>query len=158
MELQFGDLADHLDLVPKIVAWHVREWGDSPTASAESEHTLTRRANAGEIPFTVLAFAGNVLVGSASVTWDDLDQEYENEGPWLSGMVVQGPARNEGVGRALLAEVENRTRQLGHSALWLHTAEAHRFYERCGWRVVRAKPGLGYDTVMRKHLRPSPTS
>lgn len=151
-QLHFASLADHLDLIQRIASWHVREWGTTGTEHAEWVQTLHERSQDGEIPFTLLAFAGDSLVGSVSVTWDDVDEAYSDRGPWLSGMIVQGPARNAGIGRALLREVELGCAALGHAELWLHTAEAHRFYECCGWSVIRPRKTIGYDTVMMRQL------
>jgi GNAT superfamily N-acetyltransferase len=67
-------------------------------------------------------------------------------------MFVIGEARDQGVGRALLREVELLARRFGASELWLHTGEASAFYERCGWTVVARKQQLHEDTVMRVDL------
>ena len=69
-------------------------------------------------------------------------------------MLVIGEARNQGVGRALLGEAEVLACRFGASELWLHTAEAYAFYERCGWSVVSRKQQLHEDTVMRVDLTP----
>jgi GNAT superfamily N-acetyltransferase len=113
---------------------------------------IASRSESGAVPLTRLAFLETELVGTVTVCWDDSDEEYADEGPWLTAMFVQGPARNLGVGRALLADVEQGCRDLGFGDLWLHTAEAERFYERCGWHVVRPRAYLGTDTVMRRTL------
>jgi GNAT superfamily N-acetyltransferase len=87
-----------------------------------------------------------------SVTDDDLDDRFADRGPWLSGMLVIGPARNLGVGRALLSAVEERARAIGATELWLHTGEAEQFYERCGWSHLARREHVGDDTVMQRAL------
>lgn len=152
--LSIRDLFDHLDLVPRIARWHLNEWGGQDGTDSESarRQLVASQALKDEVPFTRLAFLEDVLVGTTTVCWDDSDAEYAEEGPWLTGVFVQGPARNLGVGRALLTNVEERCRQLGYAELWLHTGEAERFYERCGWEMVRPRAYLGTDTVMKRQL------
>jgi GNAT superfamily N-acetyltransferase len=104
------------------------------------------------VPFTLVGFLDDELVGSVSVTLDDVDAEFAEEGPWLSGMFVRPPARDVGFGRQLLDEAARRTATAGHTELWAHTAEAERFYVRCGWEVVRPKEPLRRDAVVRRTL------
>ncbi len=152
--LSISDLSGHLDLVPRIARWHLNEWGGDEGADSQSakEQLIANQALRDAVPFTRLAFLEDVLVGTTTVCWDDVDDEYAERGPWLTGVFVQGPARNLGVGRALLTDVEERCRRLGYADLWLHTGEAERFYERCGWEIVRPRTYLGTDTVMRRQL------
>ncbi|MCZ7528270.1 MAG: GNAT family N-acetyltransferase [Acidimicrobiia bacterium] len=113
---------------------------------------MARRNEPDAVPFTLVAFLGPVPVGCVSVCRDDRDADFDAEGPWLSGMFVLGSARDLGVGRALVRAAEERAAAMGHRELWLHTAEAHRFYERCGWRVARVRSALGRDAVMCREL------
>ncbi len=148
------DLADHLDLVPVVAAWHWREWraDEPPAAEAKFLAILATRTHRDVVPFTLVAFLGDQVVGSITVCWDDTDAEYADEGPWLSGMFVVGAARDLGIGRRLLEAAEGRARALGHDELWAHTGEAERFYVRCGWEVVRPKEPLVRDAVVRRVL------
>jgi GNAT superfamily N-acetyltransferase len=153
-DLSFGDLADRIDLVPLLARWHWNEWpsGESAGSEADWRDLIAERSSRGEVPFTKLAFLGDVLVATGSVCWDDADAEFADAGPWVTGVFVQGPARNLGIGRRLMAEIEAAAMAQGFEALWLHTGEAHRFYERCGWTVVRPRRYVGVDTVMRRRL------
>ena len=154
MEIRIELLADHVDLVDTVVAWHWREWGHGHADALLDEWRarLVERSTRDRIPFTLIAFADDVPVGCVSVCDDDLDARFAGHGPWLSGMLVIGDARNQGVGRALLREVEVLARRFGASELWLRTGEASAFYERCGWIVVSRKQQLEDDTVMRVDL------
>ena len=147
-------LADHLDLVPTVARWHWREWGEEDDELDEAKWVAVvgSRVRRDEVPFTLVAFVGGDLVGSLSVCHDDADAEFADEGPWLSGMFVRPSARDLGIGRQLLTEATRRATGMGHAALWAHTAEAERFYVRCGWDVVRAKEPLRRDAVVRRAL------
>ncbi len=146
-------LADHLDLVPVLTRWQSREWGgDDELAEARWTAIIGSRAHRDEVPFTLVAFLGDEPVGCVSLTADDVDTEFADEGPWLGGMYVRQGARDLGIGRQLLAEVERRAVDLGLGELWAKTAEAERFYVRCGWELVRPKEPLRRDAVVRRSI------
>jgi GNAT superfamily N-acetyltransferase len=147
-------LADHPGLVDLVVGWHWREWshGHADASLDDWRARLVTRSNRDRVPFTLVAFVDSVLVGCLSVCDDDLDARYADHGPWLSGMLVIGEARDQGIGRALVHEAEMLARRFGASELWLHTGEASAFYARCGWSVVSPKLQLEEHTVMRVDL------
>lgn len=150
MTITVASLADHPELLATVAGWMWREWGSEPEERVRER--LARRANRDEIPFTLVGFADGEPVGALTVCWDDVDAAHADRGPWLSGVVVHRQARNLGVGRALLASAEQRTAALGHGELWLHTGEAQRFYERCGYELVRAKATVADDAVLKRAL------
>jgi GNAT superfamily N-acetyltransferase len=63
--------------------------------------------------------------------------EYDADAAKVSALVVDERHRHGGVGRALLAAVENEARRRGCALVFLTTAErrkdAHAFYRRLGW-------------------------
>jgi len=154
VKIRIEPLADHLDLVDTVVGWHWREWshGDADASLDDWRARLVERSNRDRVPFTLIAFADAEPVGCVSVCDDDLDARFAGHGPWLSGMLVVGVARNRGVGRELLRVAELLARKFGASELWLYTSEAPAFYERCGWIVVSPKQRLQDTTVMRRDL------
>jgi len=154
VKIRIEPLADHPDLVDAVVGWHWREWshGYSDASLDDWRARLVERSNRDRVPFTLVAFADAEPVGCVSVCDDDVDARFAQHGPWLSGMLVIGVARNQGVGRALLREAELLAWKLGATDLWLYTSEAPAFYERCGWSVVFRKDRLQDHTVMRRDL------
>lgn len=136
-----------------VLDWHWREWGLG-TEAERDEWRERLRARTGEIgiPFTLVARWSGQPVGSISVCVDDVDAEFADRGPWLSGVYVLGGARDLGVGRRLLDVAANRARAAGSTELWLHTGEATRFYERCGYEVARPKTSLAVDAVLWRPL------
>jgi putative acetyltransferase len=68
----------------------------------------------------------------------------------VAGLVVDGPHRNQGIGRVLLERAEEWSREQGCRIvrLWSSTArtDAHRFYERYGY--VRVKTQYAYAKAL----------
>jgi GNAT superfamily N-acetyltransferase len=67
--------------------------------------------------------------------------------PWVCGMVVRPEYRGMGVGRRLIAALEQFAAANAISQLWVFTEDAAGFYERCGWlrhgeAVEHGEPGV----------------
>jgi len=63
-------------------------------------------------------------------------EERRDRSPWLIGMIVRADRRREGIGRRLVARLEAWAGAHGHRQLWVATAPAAGFYQRCGWAPV----------------------
>jgi GNAT superfamily N-acetyltransferase len=145
----------HVDdpVLETVLHWHWREWSLGTEAERnEWRERLRSRTGATGIPFTLVARWDGEPVGSISVCTDDSDDEFADRGPWLTGVYVLGAARDLGLGRRLLELAEGRAREAGATELWLHTGEAARFYERCGYTVARPKTSLAEDAVLWRSL------
>jgi GNAT superfamily N-acetyltransferase len=134
----------------EVFRWHWLEWGVStPNADERVWRTqLASRCHDEGIPFTLVASLDGEPVGCVSVCEDDRDARYGDRGPWLSGMVVVGPARNMGVGRELLSAAAEGVRQAAATELWVWTTEAGPFYERCGYEYAHRKENLPDRSVL----------
>jgi predicted DNA-binding transcriptional regulator YafY len=151
--------ADDWWLIDVLSGWHWREWanGDPNSSIEEWRARLAARTGSDGVPFTLVAWHGDDPVGSLSVCWDDGDDDYPDDGPWFTGVYVLGAARDLGVGRALVTAAEALLLDAGHDEVWLHTGEAQRFYERCGYEMIRGKGVMGEDAVLRRVIRCGPS-
>ncbi|MCW2751332.1 MAG: putative N-acetyltransferase [Aeromicrobium sp.] len=154
MEARIELLSADSPLIDTVIGWHWHEWSNkNDDADLDVWRArLCSRTNHDRVPFTLIGHLGTEPVGCVSVTDDDVDDRFADRGPWLSGMLVIGPARNLGVGRALLRATEVRASAVGATELWLHTGEAEQFYERCDWSYLVRKEHVGDDAVMRREL------
>lgn len=137
-----------------VVDWHWREWShgyDNPDFEAW-RWRLRSRCTGDRIPFTLVAYIDADPVGCLSVCDEDVDDRFADHGPWLSGMFVDGRARNLGAGRALVQVAEQRAHTLGAFRLWVHTSEAGPFYSRCGWTYAHRKEALEDESVLVREL------
>jgi GNAT superfamily N-acetyltransferase len=153
VDVRIGAILADDPLIETLAHWHWREWSLGTEAERDRwRANLRARTGAAGIPFTLVAHWDAEPVGSVSVCADDVDAEFADRGPWLSGVFVLGAARDLGLGRRLLTEAETRARDAGATELWLHTGEAARFYERCGYTTARPKTSLEHDAVLWRLL------
>jgi GNAT superfamily N-acetyltransferase len=141
-------------LFGEVFRWHWTEWGvaDANADQRAWRATLASRCGQDGIPFTLVASLDEEPVGCLSVCEDDTDARFADQGPWLSGMIVVGPARNLGVGRALVNAAAVAARSASATELWVWTNEAGPFYERCGFRYAHRKSGLRDRSVLHHGL------
>jgi len=156
---EIGLLADHPGLVREIGVLRWREWGyDEPSPEAWIEITR-RETGRDDLPVTLVAIDGEgralgaVALGDA----DDALTEAERAGrtPWLLGMVVRDQARLRGIGRLLVAALENLALRRGSDQVWVVTGDrAVDFYRACDWvaaeDLVTAKEGLASTVLVRR--------
>lgn len=119
-------------------------WGELgyPTAAADVERRL-RRLDPSRNTVRV-ALAGDEVVGWVhALVSDRLDEEPFAE---LGGLIVAADWRGRGIGRRLLASAEAWGLEAGCSLFRIRSherrREAHRFYERVGYRRVKRQQVL----------------
>jgi GNAT superfamily N-acetyltransferase len=137
-------------LFGEVFGWHWSEWGvHDPNADETGwRQRLASRCGDAGIPFTLVGEVDGQPVGCVSVCVDDQDDRYADRGPWLSGMVVIGPARNMGIGRALLVGAAEQARSASARELWVWTTEAGPFYKRCGYQYAHRKVSVSDRSVL----------
>lgn len=133
-------LADHEDAIPTIARWHYEQWGrKSPTRSVESAAARLRGHLCRDAtPLTLVALAGDVVVGSAALICQDMKDARPELSPWLADVFVDPARRRRGVASALVAALVEKARALGVETLHLYTPDQEKLYARFGF-VVRER-------------------
>ncbi|MGD9602785.1 MAG: GNAT family N-acetyltransferase [Gammaproteobacteria bacterium] len=104
----------------------------------------------GRLPATLVALAGDDLLGSVSLIFDDLPG-WEHLNPWLASFYVFPAHRRCGVGTALLAAADALFRAQRVACAFLFTETRARYFTRRGWRALAPTEVLGHHvTIMRK--------
>jgi GNAT superfamily N-acetyltransferase len=127
-------LADRPELIASVGALRWREWGRYPEPEDPSWWEATTRQEAGRscLPVTFVAVDDHDgAVGAVGLGQYDLE-ERQDVSPWVMGMIVRTDRRGEGVGRALMAELEAWAAADGVAQVWVATGQAAGFYRRCG--------------------------
>lgn len=141
-DIRVEPLADHAELLQQAGLLRWKEWayGD-PDPTSWIEVTAREVRPGGRLPVTLVAIdATGDAVGVVGLgpTDDEVSEaERRDRGPWILGMVVRADSRKLGIGRQLLANLQDVASSLGHPRTWVATGQqAVGFYERCGWSVV----------------------
>ena len=99
--------------------------------------STSRDAGRDGLPLTLVAMdlegqaIGAVTLGSSD---DAPGLACGERAPWVVRMVVRPGERMCGVGRLMMAAVEDLAREHGHDRLWVAASDDHAdFYRHCGW-------------------------
>jgi GNAT superfamily N-acetyltransferase len=152
--LFLGLLADQPELVAEggVLRWRAAGAVGTPGPWIQS---AARTAGRDTLPLSLVAMGltGEVI---GAVTLDIVD-ETAREGctgraPWVVRMVVRPGERLCGVGRLMVAAVEDLAREHGHDQLWgMATDQDAEFYRHCGWHEGDdSEPNA--SSVLRKTL------
>jgi GNAT superfamily N-acetyltransferase len=93
------------------------------------------------IPLALVAHDGSTFLGTASVILSDLD-ERPRLTPWVAAIWVEEPARDHGIGAALIDTAARSCFALGFARVYLCARpRMTRFYERLGWTILERRVG-----------------
>ena len=128
--------AHRTDLGTQLGTLQYEEWGRYEGGTVEqwiqiaiSDHGVT------ELPVGFVAIEDGVVIGGVSLREFDIEERMDRS-PWINGMLVRKGRRREGIGYALMAQLEEWAVQVGLTEGWVWTKSAATFYERCAWTRV----------------------
>jgi N-acetylglutamate synthase-like GNAT family acetyltransferase len=87
------------------------------------------------IPQTFIAFVDDKPVGCASVLESDMDTKPDLY-PWLASVFVLPEFRHRGIGRKLVHQVMQHTKEAGSKNMYLYTPDRAHFYKNMGWKSM----------------------
>ncbi len=158
----YGDQAvikiDYLKNHPKYVTlcaqWAFNEWGHyKPTDTLETFIASREKYLNEHIPFTLLAFDGEIPVGMCSLA--------ETRGllpgltPWLAALYVTPDYRNQKIGTLLEETICEKARSMGFKKIYLFTSDVNviPWYEKHNWEVLSKEWLINHEvTTMEKDL------
>lgn len=150
-------LANHKQFIPEIADLSYTEWKALFQAAGISKEallaTLEQRAVTDQLPITLVALEGGVLMGTGSIKMAEPGTR-EGVSPWLAGMYVKEQYRGSGAGALIVQALEAKARELGVEAMYLSVGKAEAFYKRLGWTVLERRESHGVEEValMTKRL------
>jgi GNAT superfamily N-acetyltransferase len=157
--LFLGLLADQPELIAEVGALRWRASGSEGTPGRWIESTA-RDAGRDCLPLTLVAMGldghaiGAVTLGAVDA---DAVAACRDRTPWVVRMVVSPDERRCGVGRLMVAAVEEVARDLGHAQMWVAAGCSDvAFYRHCGWQVDGPDSSLdeGGLTILSRELAP----
>jgi predicted N-acetyltransferase YhbS len=149
--MRIAYLADHPGAAPLLAAWHHDEWQALLPGWTREQALAELRSHTGrrQVPTTLVAVAGDRVVGSASLLVADLDG-WEHLSPWVASVYVLPEYRGAGVGRRLVARAVEEARALGVAEVYLFTAGQEAYYARLGWSPLARTRHHGNDVVIMR--------
>lgn len=149
MGLTLEYLAQRPQFIPRLAAWHVREWQHLLPAWSVAEASAELATHTGRrvAPTTVIALIDDELAGSASLLLEDMPGT-ESRSPWLGSVYVAPEHRGHGTGAALVDRVVADATALGYSRIHLLTTEAEGWYLPKGWRTLERRLYAGHPAVI----------
>lgn len=155
-------LTDHRQLIPAVAKILWKEWSIHPgreTLQAWQE-IVSREAGGNGLPATLVGVDDDgSIVGTVGLAEYDVSL-WPQRSPWVVGMVVRTDRRGSGVGRYLLARIEDLARLCGFHQVWVSTGDdARGFYQACGWQWIETAPaedpGWPPTNILARGLRPT---
>ena len=102
------------------------------------------------------AYDQNTLLGVCTILDNPKDGPFTLPNGQIRGMAVRSSTQNNGVGRLLVTEAENRSKSRGFEVMWMNARKgAAGFYLAMGYRIEGSEfevPIFGPHYVMKKQL------
>jgi GNAT superfamily N-acetyltransferase len=134
--LFLGQLADQQELIAEVGVLRWRASGSVGTPGPWIESTA-RDAGVDGLPVTLVAMnLEGQVIGAVTLGPEDRSRPTlcAERAPWVVRIVVRPGERRCGVGRLMIAAVEDLAREHGHEQLWVAACDADvEFYRGCGW-------------------------
>jgi predicted N-acetyltransferase YhbS len=152
--IPLGTQARHAE---PLAALHAAEWGhhyagwDAATVLAE----FAVQHSDGRLPTTLVAVAGETLLGSVSLIFDDLPG-WEHLNPWLASFYVLPGYRRQGIGGQLLRAAEETLRTQGNSTAYLFTEARANYFAAHGWLNYRETRVVDLPVMIMQRLLAPP--
>ena len=152
--LHFADLKQHPESVATIAELGYRGWGE-PDPSAAVEF-LQCCLSAQTLPCTQLALFEGRLAGSISLLEHEMgDVQPAERRHWLGYLVVDPALRGQGIGRQLIAHMQQVAREMGIEQVYCYTIDQAELYQFLGWMPLESLDYQGHRvTVMTRQLDP----
>lgn len=151
MSISIKLLADYPELIPAVGEIRWRDWGHAPEPEELDWWVNVTEKEAGResLPVTWVALdEQGQAVGAVGLAPLDIE-ERRDRSPWVIGMIVRPEAREQGIGRALLATLEAFVSSKDYRQIWVGTGDqAVHFYERCGWTLTETIERATGETVL----------
>ncbi len=127
-------LARHRETLPTLIQWYQCQWEPfyGPGGKGNAKHDLESRCNMDRLPLGLIAFKGDIPVGTAALAQDPSTMLT----PSVVGLFVAPAFRRQGIGAALILETARLAKRLNYNRLYLSTMVLDSFLLRNGWRKI----------------------
>jgi GNAT superfamily N-acetyltransferase len=149
MKIEIKQLAECLDHTTTVGTWIYEEWWSRRYKSADVVLSWLRlHTQKDRVPYTVVAFADGIPVGSCSVIESDCVHR-KQYAPWVAAVYVKPEYRHRGIASKILQEAGLIADRIGVAGLYIDCLEVTApVYERNGWTILEREVGDKDSVVM----------
>ncbi|HEY0878439.1 MAG TPA: GNAT family N-acetyltransferase [Zeimonas sp.] len=136
-DLSIDLLACHPEAVPTLCEWFEAEWPSyyGPEGPGCARRDLESCTRSDCLPVGVIALQAGSLCGFAALKAESIDT-HAHLSPWATSGLVPPALRRRGIGRQLLAAIEEQAAKLGLERIYCATGTASTLLQRCGWQLI----------------------
>lgn len=148
--MQFEYLADHPELVPRVIEWWHTIWADRmgsdlPALRQQLSDSLSRD----QLPLHILAMENGQAIGTAALKLQEIAELYPDRQFWLGSVFVAESHRGVKAASALTLKIVELAEARGIPHLYLQTiALDGGLYGRLGWEPVEQFSYRGIQTLL----------
>ncbi len=157
MELQVKQLSECPEYLTAVGDWIYLEWWSRAHKSPEVVYNLLRtHTDKDQVPFTVVAFADGLPVGSCSVIENDCVHRPQYA-PWVAAVFVTPELRNRGIASAILQEAATIAARSGLAGLYIDChVKTVPVYAKNGWAIHEREVGDKDSVIMLRRMKREP--
>ena len=150
MPLYYKTLFQCPELSHTIVSWWSTVWADRMGPDlAKFEQQLVSSTSKDKLPLLLIAFEGNVPIGTAALKLQELLDFYPDCQYWLGSVFVAEEYRGKGYAAQMSKEIINIAQQRGLPHLYLQTSSLDGgLYAGLGWEPVQNFLYKNQDTLL----------
>ncbi len=154
MGIHIKQLCECPEYLTEVGDWIYHEWWSRAHKSPEVVYNLLREHIVkDQVPFTVIAFADGVPVGSCSIIENDCVHRPQYT-PWVAAVFVKPEMRKRGVASAVLQEAAVIATRSGIAGLYIDChVRTVRVYEKNGWAIHEREVGDKDSVVMLRKIK-----
>ena len=118
--LQIKLLADYPEAITVFTEWFEREWAPyyGTNGPGDAREDLMECLNRKQLPIAFVALLGDEVCGTAALKTESIST-HRHLTPWLAALFVAPTFRRRGVGKQLIAAVEEKAFQFGFDCIYV---------------------------------------
>ncbi|MCR5225049.1 MAG: GNAT family N-acetyltransferase [Alphaproteobacteria bacterium] len=118
--IKIEPLARHQNLIPTVAKWHLSVFAKPETTLEKCENALRNRLNTDSLNSCFLAFVENEIVGTVSLTANDIPTN-PLLSPCVTQLFVSEKYRHKHIGQSLVEFAEQKLKDMNFKKAYLYT-------------------------------------
>ncbi|MBQ3564875.1 MAG: GNAT family N-acetyltransferase [Alphaproteobacteria bacterium] len=154
MKAKIDLLINHEDLIPIVAQWYLAAFGTKETTIEQCKEILKSRLNTDGLNCCLLAFIEGEVVGTVSLTANDIPTKPELS-PCVTHLFVSERYRCQNIGQSLVEYAKQKSKDMNFKKAYLYTTNEtiHKWYGKLGWKIIGEGISNGFEIkIMERKL------